>query len=147
MVARLDPAICDQARLSRDRRFDGRFFVAVVTTGIYCRPVCPVRPPKAEYVRFYPSAAAAEAAGPGQRAMPEHAPAEPAAGSGRGVIVTLVLVVLAAAAGWVLRGLPGGEALRARGLRVTRLSRGVPVGSELEYVDLGTIAHALADRR
>lgn len=40
-----------------------------------------------------------------------------------------------------------GEALRARGLRVTRLARGVPVGSELEYVDLGTIAHALIDRR
>jgi recombination protein RecR len=40
-----------------------------------------------------------------------------------------------------------GEALRARGLKVTRLARGVPVGSELEYVDLGTIAHALADRR
>ena len=40
-----------------------------------------------------------------------------------------------------------GEALRARGLRVTRLARGVPVGSELEYVDLGTIAHALVDRR
>ena len=40
-----------------------------------------------------------------------------------------------------------GEALRARGLQVTRLARGVPVGSELEYVDLGTIAHALADRR
>ncbi|MDB6002804.1 MAG: replication and repair protein RecR [Rhizobacter sp.] len=40
-----------------------------------------------------------------------------------------------------------GEALKARGLRVTRLSRGVPVGSELEYVDLGTIAHALFDRR
>jgi recombination protein RecR len=39
------------------------------------------------------------------------------------------------------------EALKARGLRVTRLSRGVPVGSELEYVDLGTIAHALVDRR
>ncbi|XAH21746.1 recombination mediator RecR [Xylophilus sp. GW821-FHT01B05] len=39
------------------------------------------------------------------------------------------------------------EGLRARGLRVTRLSRGVPVGSELEFVDLGTIAHALADRR
>jgi recombination protein RecR len=37
--------------------------------------------------------------------------------------------------------------LRARGLKVTRLARGVPVGSELEYVDLGTIAHALADRR
>jgi recombination protein RecR len=40
-----------------------------------------------------------------------------------------------------------GEALRARGLRVTRLARGVPIGSELEYVDLGTIAHALSDRR
>ncbi len=39
------------------------------------------------------------------------------------------------------------QALRARGLRVTRLARGVPVGSELEFVDLGTIAHALADRR
>ena len=40
-----------------------------------------------------------------------------------------------------------GEALKARGLRITRLARGVPVGSELEYVDLGTIAHALVDRR
>lgn len=40
-----------------------------------------------------------------------------------------------------------GEALRRRGVSVTRLARGVPVGSELEYVDLGTIAHALADRR
>jgi recombination protein RecR len=40
-----------------------------------------------------------------------------------------------------------GEALKARGLRVTRLARGVPIGSELEYVDLGTIAHALSDRR
>jgi len=40
-----------------------------------------------------------------------------------------------------------GEALRARGLRVTRLARGVPAGSDLEYVDLGTIAHALVDRR
>jgi recombination protein RecR len=40
-----------------------------------------------------------------------------------------------------------GEQLKARGLRVTRLARGVPVGSELEYVDLGTIAHAFMDRR
>ena len=40
-----------------------------------------------------------------------------------------------------------GQALRSRGLTVTRLARGVPAGSELEYVDLGTIAHALADRR
>lgn len=40
-----------------------------------------------------------------------------------------------------------GDLLRARGLRVTRLARGVPAGSELEYVDLSTIAHALVDRR
>jgi recombination protein RecR len=40
-----------------------------------------------------------------------------------------------------------GEALRARGLKVTRLARGVPAGSDLEYVDLSTIAHALVDRR
>ena len=40
-----------------------------------------------------------------------------------------------------------GEALKSRGLKVTRLARGVPIGSELEYVDLGTIAHALVDRR
>jgi recombination protein RecR len=39
------------------------------------------------------------------------------------------------------------EALRSRGVRVTRLARGVPIGSELEYVDLGTIAHAFVDRR
>jgi recombination protein RecR len=39
------------------------------------------------------------------------------------------------------------QALRSRGLKVTRLARGVPIGSELEYVDLGTIAHALVDRR
>ena len=40
-----------------------------------------------------------------------------------------------------------GEGLRLRGLQVTRLARGVPAGSELEYVDLGTIAHAMVDRR
>jgi recombination protein RecR len=40
-----------------------------------------------------------------------------------------------------------GEAMKSRGLKVTRLARGVPIGSELEYVDLGTIAHALVDRR
>ena len=40
-----------------------------------------------------------------------------------------------------------GQALKSRGMQVTRLARGVPVGSELEYVDLGTIAHALIDRR
>ena len=71
---------CYRAVLSRDRRFDGRFFTGVVTTGIYCRPVCPVVPPKFENMRFYSCAAAAEAAGfrPCKRCRPETAPGTPA---------------------------------------------------------------------
>ncbi len=70
----------ERARLSRDRRFDGRFFIGVVTTGVYCRPVCPVKPPRAQNVRFYPSAAAAEEAGfrPCRRCRPETSPGTPA---------------------------------------------------------------------
>ncbi|AMB86771.1 DNA methylase [Pseudomonas agarici] len=68
--------ICEKARLSRDARFDGVFFTAVLSTRIYCRPVCPARPPKVENVRYYPSAAAAEALGfrPCLRCRPELAP-------------------------------------------------------------------------
>jgi AraC family transcriptional regulator, regulatory protein of adaptative response / DNA-3-methyladenine glycosylase II len=67
------PDICERARVARDPRFDGRFFVAVLTTGIYCRPVCPARLPARDNVRFYPSAAAAEEAGyrPCRRCRPE----------------------------------------------------------------------------
>ncbi|HEY7927546.1 MAG TPA: AlkA N-terminal domain-containing protein [Candidatus Dormibacteraeota bacterium] len=54
---------CYRAILSRDARFDGRFFTAVTSTGIYCRPICPAQTPKRANVRFYPSAAAAQAAG------------------------------------------------------------------------------------
>ena len=74
--AGLDPAMCERARQTRDPRFDGRFFVAVRTTRIYCRPVCPVRPPKPENVTFVPSAAAAAEAGyrPCLRCRPESAP-------------------------------------------------------------------------
>ena len=76
----LDVAVCERARVSRDRRFDGQFFSGVRTTRVYCRPVCPVRPAKAENVRFYPSAAAAERAGfrPCLRCRPETAPFSPA---------------------------------------------------------------------
>jgi len=76
----LDPQECERARMSRDRRYDGRFFTGVRTTKIYCRPVCPVRPAQARNVRFYPSAAAAEAAGfrPCLRCRPEAAPFSPA---------------------------------------------------------------------
>src|ERR1700733_12307076 len=54
---------CYRAVQSKDARFDGWFVTAVVTTGIYCRPSCPVRPPFARNVRFYPTAAAAQGAG------------------------------------------------------------------------------------
>ncbi|MGE8346664.1 AlkA N-terminal domain-containing protein [Pseudomonas helleri] len=69
-------AACEIARLSRDARFDGVFFTAVLSTRIYCRPVCPARPPKAENVVYYPSAAAAQAQGfrPCLRCRPELAP-------------------------------------------------------------------------
>lgn len=71
---------CNDARLRRDPAFDGKFFTAVRTTGIYCRPVCPVRQPRTENVTFYPSAAAAEQAGfrPCLRCRPETAPFSPA---------------------------------------------------------------------
>jgi AraC family transcriptional regulator of adaptative response / DNA-3-methyladenine glycosylase II len=72
----LDPTICYQAVLSRDPRFDGRFFGGVVTTGVYCRPVCRVHPPRPENIRWFACAAAAEAAGfrPCRRCRPEAAP-------------------------------------------------------------------------
>ena len=72
----LDPATCYRALRARDARFDGRFFVAVSSTRIYCRPVCTVKPPKRENCRFYPSAAAAETGGyrPCLRCRPELAP-------------------------------------------------------------------------
>ena len=72
----LDFAECDRARLARDRVYDGRFYTGVHTTGIYCRPVCPVRPARSANVSFFPSAAAAEAAGfrPCLRCRPEAAP-------------------------------------------------------------------------
>lgn len=72
----LDPHTCYRALKSRDARFDGRFFVAVSSTRIYCRPVCTVRPPRRENCRFYPSAAAAESGGyrPCLRCRPELAP-------------------------------------------------------------------------
>ncbi len=58
-----DAATCYRAVVARDPRFDGRVFTGVRTTGIYCRPSCPSRTPRPENVRFYPSAAAAVAAG------------------------------------------------------------------------------------
>ena len=79
-VANSNQHVFEQARQARDPRFDGQFFVAVKTTGIYCRPICPVKIPKARNVTFYPSAAAAGEAGyrPCLRCRPESSPGTPA---------------------------------------------------------------------
>jgi len=92
----IDRASCYRALRSRDRRFDGRFFVGVRTTGIYCRPVCPAPTPKLINIEFYACAAAAQDAGfrPCRRCRPETAPGTPA---------------------WA-----GSSALVARGLRLIR---------------------------
>lgn len=72
----MDHEACYRVLLARDSRFDGRLFVGVKTTGIYCRPICPARTPKSANVNFYPSAAAAQEAGfrPCLRCRPELSP-------------------------------------------------------------------------
>ena len=74
-----DTERCVRAVQSKDARFDGWFFTAVLTTGIYCRPSCPVVPPKPENMRFYPSAAAAQQAGfrACKRCRPDASPGSP----------------------------------------------------------------------
>ena len=76
----LDRNACDRARIARDPQFDGWFFTGVLTTRIYCRPTCPVKPAKSRNVVFFPTAAAAERAGfrPCLRCRPETAPGTPA---------------------------------------------------------------------
>lgn len=76
----LDPTICSRARKTRDPRFDGRFFIGVLSTGIYCRPICPARSPKEGNIRYFPTAAAAAEAGlrPCLRCRPECSPGTPA---------------------------------------------------------------------
>jgi AraC family transcriptional regulator, regulatory protein of adaptative response / DNA-3-methyladenine glycosylase II len=76
----LDRDSCERARKARDPRFDGKFFIAVKTTAIYCRPICPAPSPKEENVEYFPSAAAAAQAGyrPCLRCRPEASPGTPA---------------------------------------------------------------------
>lgn len=76
----LDPRTCERARLARDPRFDGRFFLGVRSTGIYCRPICPAPAARAENVEYFMTAAAAAEAGfrPCLRCRPETAPGTPA---------------------------------------------------------------------
>src|SRR5215475_13701095 len=72
----LDANACFRAVRARDRRFDGRFFVGITSTHIYCRPICTARAAKRKNMRFYSHAAAAEGAGfrPCLRCRPERAP-------------------------------------------------------------------------
>jgi AraC family transcriptional regulator, regulatory protein of adaptative response / DNA-3-methyladenine glycosylase II len=72
----LDPDACYAAIQGRDPRFDGVFFTAVATTGIYCRPICPAKTPQRASCQFFPNAATAEAHGyrPCLRCRPEAAP-------------------------------------------------------------------------
>ena len=72
----LDHDACYRALTTRDARFDGRIFIAVHTTGVYCRPICAARTPKRENVTFYPTASAAQEAGfrPCLRCRPESSP-------------------------------------------------------------------------
>jgi len=95
----LDPELCYRAVRSRDRRFDGRFFTAVVTTGVYCRPICPAPTPKRGNVRFFPCASAAEEAGfrACLRCRPESSPGTPA-WSGASATVSRALRLIAAGA-------------------------------------------------
>lgn len=86
--AELDRELCYRALRTRDARFDGRFYTAVVSTGIYCRPICPARTPKLDNCMFLPSAAAAQRLGfrPCLRCRPE---AAPGCAVGRGTMNTV----------------------------------------------------------
>ncbi len=80
-VLPFDLSVLERARLSRDPRFDGRFFIGVTSTGIYCRPVCPAAPnARSRHTRYFGTAAAAHEAGfrPCLRCRPEAAPGTPA---------------------------------------------------------------------
>lgn len=76
----IDRQVCSRARLSHDARFDGKLFIGVISSGIYCRPICCTRTAKESNVRYFPSAAAAAEAGfrPCLRCRPECSPGTPA---------------------------------------------------------------------
>src|SRR5690242_3426847 len=81
-----------EALTARDPRFDGVFFVGVTSTGIYCRPICPVKTPKAANCSFFPTAAAAEQLGfrPCLRCRPELAPGDAPVDDGRRIAELIV---------------------------------------------------------
>jgi AraC family transcriptional regulator of adaptative response / DNA-3-methyladenine glycosylase II len=112
--------VCEQARLSRDPRFDGLFFTAVTSTGIYCRPVCPAPAPKPKNITYYGNAAAAEAAGfrPCLRCRPELSPGDGAWRRGDATVArALKLIDAGALAGQPLSALADRVGIGERQLR------------------------------
>jgi AraC family transcriptional regulator of adaptative response / DNA-3-methyladenine glycosylase II len=131
--------VCYRALGARDGRFDGWFFTAVTSTGVYCRPSCPAMTPKREHVRFFPSAAACQQAGfrACKRCRPDATPGSPEWNS-RGDVVARAMRLIAD--GEVdRRGVPGLAA--ALGYSVRQLQR--VVAAEL---GAGPLALARAQR-
>lgn len=113
------PDVCDRARAARDARFDGLFFTAVRSTGIYCRPVCPAPTPKRHNISYYPSAAAATAAGyrPCLRCRPELSPERHAGDREQAVQRALALIADGALEHGSIESLAGQVGLGSRQLR------------------------------
>jgi AraC family transcriptional regulator, regulatory protein of adaptative response / methylated-DNA-[protein]-cysteine methyltransferase len=118
----LDRARCDRARRARDPKFDGRFFTGVLTTRIYCRPTCPVKPAKSRNVVFFATAAAAERAGfrPCLRCRPEAAPGTPA---WRGAAATVTRAFRLIEGGFLDDGKRVGDLAETLGMTSRHLSR------------------------
>ncbi len=127
----MDRTACYRAISTRDARFDGRLFVGVKTTGIYCRPICPARTPKFENVSFYPSAAAAQEAGfrPCLRCRPETSP-DLAFWRGTSNTVSRALALI-----------------EAGGLDDERMSRGSPTGSASARGNCGGCSRSMSAPR
>ena len=89
------PEICRRAHVARDSRFDGRFVVGVLSTGVFCRPICPARTPRADNARYFATAAAALAAGyrPCRRCRPESAPSLLAGSLGNDIVLRALRLV------------------------------------------------------
>src|SRR5215471_6242942 len=158
--ASLDPESCYRAVKSRDRRFDGVFYTAVRTTGIYSRPSCPARPPSFHNLTFHPTAAAAQAAGyrACKRCLPDATPGSPdwdvaADAAGRAMRLIADGVVdrdgvegLASRIGYTPRHLSRllTQELGAGPLALARAKRAQTARVLLETTDLGTADVAFA---
>lgn len=98
-MAKADPELdfeaCERIRYARDPAFDGLIFIAVTSTRIYCRPICPVRQPLTSNVRYFASASAAEMAGfrPCLRCRPEAAPHTPAWSGTRATVTRAIRLI------------------------------------------------------